>query len=286
MKFGIIANYTHKRTPELVRSIIRWCTEHTIEFSVDNEIARREDLRTVGLEEKELSELDMVIAIGGDGTILSTSARVSGSGTPIFGINVGGLGFLTTATADDYCNYLEKLLKKEYVVQDRMMLEVSVCRESGGEDRVFHALNDAVVYKGSFSRIVQLKIHVGDEEVGVFRSDGIIVSTPTGSTGYSLSSGGPLVLPAMEVIVVTPICPHTLGARPIVIPSGRRVSIEVMSSRIDVTLTIDGQKGTVMSEGSLIRVSKSDRSTRLVRMPDESFFTLLRNKLGWIAREE
>jgi NAD+ kinase len=286
MKLGIVANYTHRRTPEIVKKIISWCEDNGVEFAPDDEVSTREGFKGKRLTEKAISSLDAVISIGGDGTILATSGLVSGSGTPILGINVGGLGFLTLATADNYISYLKRLLKGDYVVQERMMLEVRVENVEGEKNRVFHALNDAVVYKGAFSRIVQLKIDVGDEEVGVLQADGIIISTPTGSTGYSLSSGGPLVLPVMEVILVTPICPHTLGARPLVIPSDRRVSIEVVSSGIELALTVDGQKGTILHKGSIITVSKSTRTTSVVRIQEGSFFALLRSKLGWIAREE
>ncbi|MFQ6104373.1 MAG: NAD(+)/NADH kinase [Candidatus Glassbacteria bacterium] len=288
MKLGIVANYTHRRTPGIVKSIVSWCKKNEIEISFDHEVREREGIERYDFEEVETTApgLDAVIAIGGDGTILATTRMVSGSNAPIFGINVGGLGFLTIATADNYIDYLTKFIKGEYDVQERMMLEVEVEGLERSEKKRFLALNDAVIYKGAFSRIVQLKIDVGEEEVGTFLADGIIISTPTGSTGYSLSSGGPLIFPTMEVIVVTPICPHTLGARPLVIPSDRRVVVFVKSRGIELALTVDGQKGMVLGEGSRISVYKAERSIRLVRFPESSFFTLLRRKLGWIAREE
>jgi len=284
MKLGIVANYDHKRTPEIVKGITSWCRDKGVETVIPEKIPLDAEGRDLG--KKVFDTLDAVIVIGGDGTILSTSGLMLSHNIPILGINVGGLGFLTVANPDNYRDYLEKLMKGRFIIQDRMMLEVEVDGNIENQGERFYALNDAVIYKGGFSRIVQLKINVGDEEVGIFKSDGVIVATPTGSTGYSLSSGGPLVLPSMEVFVVTPICPHTLGARPLVIPSDRNVMIEVLSRGIDLTLTMDGQKGLSLSGGSRIIISKSRWTTRLVRSSENSFFSLLRSKLGWIARED
>lgn len=286
MRLGIIANYTHRRTPEIVKSIIAWGEKTGLALLLDEEIAAKEGRTKDLLGQESVGSLDALIAIGGDGTILRSSRLVSGTRTPVFGINVGGLGFLTLATAENYLDHLEKFRMGECSIEERMMLEARVDGEDGRHDIVLHALNDAVISKGAFSRIVQLSIAISGEEIGTFAADGIIVSTPTGSTGYSLSAGGPLVFPTMEALVVTPICPHTLGARPFVIPSDREVTITVLSRGIDLTLTMDGQKGTILREGSRIRLSKAGCSTRLVRSPRDSFFALLRRKLGWIAREE
>jgi len=286
MKIGVRANYTHNKTPEIVKGIISWCRDRDIDFAIDKRIALEEGIEGRKLEKEMLGTCDAIIVIGGDGTILSTAGFLLSSGIPILGINVGGLGFLTVANPDNYKEYLEKLVNGDFVIQDRMMLEVEVVGNLEKASKPFYALNEAVISKGGFSRIVQLKIEVGDDEVGIFKSDGIIVATPTGSTGYSLSSGGPLVLPSMDVIVVTPICPHTLGARPLVIPSDKDITIEVMSRGIDLTLTLDGQKGLSLSEGSRIVISRSKWTTRLMRTKENSFFSLLRSKLGWIARED
>jgi NAD+ kinase len=286
MKLGIIANYTHRRTPEIVQNIIAWGEKTGTLLVFGEEVAENEGKTGDLLTEGSIGSLDALIAIGGDGTILTSSRLVSGTKTPVFGINVGGLGFLTLATAENYFTHLERFRKGEYVIEERMMLEVRVDGRGDQEDLIFHALNDAVISKGAFSRIVQLRLDISGEEIGTFLSDGIIISTPTGSTGYSLSAGGPLVFPTMEALLITPICPHTLGARPLVIPSDSRVTVTVLSRGIDLTLTMDGQKGTVLQGGSQIRLSRANRSTRLVRSPEDSFFALLRRKLGWIAREE
>jgi NAD+ kinase len=287
MKLGVVANYTHRRTPEIVKNIVAWGQEKGVTLLVGQEPAEEQGIDgNFSLSDTEIRSLDALIAIGGDGTILASSRLVSGTKTPVFGINVGGLGFLTLATAENYLARLDRFRSGDYEIEERMMLEVRVDGEGDREAMVFHALNDAVISKGSFSRIVQLCLHIAGEEIGTFRADGIIISTPTGSTGYSLSAGGPILFPTMDALLVTPICPHTLGARPLVIPSDREVTVTVLSRGVDLTLTMDGQKGTLLKGGSRILMKKAGRSTRLVRLRQDSFFALLRKKLGWIAREE
>ncbi len=286
MKLGIVANYTHERSSGIVKTIVSWASGRDVDLVFDATIIAEEKIPGETLDDVDIDSLHALLVIGGDGTILKTARLVSGSTTPLLGINVGGLGFLTIATSDNYRQVLDRFVRGDYIVQERMLLQVTTDGQEHLETRSFRALNDAVIYKGSFSRIVRLRIDIGEEEVGTFLADGIIVSTPTGSTGYSLSSGGPVVVPEMEVILVTPICPHTLGARPLVIPADRHVTVEDLSPDTEITLTIDGQMGTVLEKGSLIRISKAPETARLVVSSEDSFFTLLRQKLGWIVREE
>jgi NAD+ kinase len=285
MKLGIVANYTHDRSSDIVKTIVSWARGQDVELVFAPDIIEEEGIGGNTLDDVDIDSLRALLVIGGDGTILTTAQMVSGSSTPLLGINVGGLGFLTIATSDNYRDVLDRFVRGDFVVQERMLLQVTAEAGDGRETGSFLALNDAVIYKGAFSRIVGLRIEVGGEEAGTILADGIIVSTPTGSTGYSLSAGGPVVVPEMEVILVTPICPHTLGARPLVIPADRPVTVEVLSPDIEITLTIDGQMGTILGRGSLIRISEAPETVRLVVSSEDSFFTLLRQKLGWIVRE-
>jgi NAD+ kinase len=200
---------------------------------------------------------------------------------PVLGINLGHLGFLTSAYPDEMESALSAWLQGSYEIDARMALEVHA-EDGGGRPGPVHlALNDAVIHKGGAARVIRLRVHSRTEEVGSYSADGIILSTPTGSTAYSLSAGGPIVSPTVECIVATPICPHTLGVRPLVLPADETVSVEVLSSAAELILTLDGQDSEQLRAGQRVVARRAAQRVRLVRFPGQTFFSTLRRKLRW-----
>jgi NAD+ kinase len=231
---------------------------------------------------------DLILSLGGDGTLLRASRLILGRGVPLLGINLGYLGFLTVGGPDDLEVCLERLVAGDYELERRFTLRCEILDEHGGVQAVFHALNDMVVHKSGEARVARLEMRVGppglEEDIGSFSGDGIIVATPTGSTAYNLSAGGPIVVPTMECITVTPICPHTFAVRPLVVPSVDAVTIHSLEPDAALALTADGQESRPLAEGEWVRVSRGDSPLELVRLPGTSFFGTLRRKLQWAAR--
>jgi NAD+ kinase len=228
------------------------------------------------------SQVDLVVVLGGDGTLLSMARAVGDLGVPLLGVNLGDLGFLTATTLDEMLPAVEATLAGRMVIEDRMMLRARVTRagETSGE---YVALNDVVIMKAAMSRIINLAVSVQSEHATAYRADGLIVSTPTGSTAYCLSAGGPILHPAMDAMVLTPICSHTLTNRPIVVPGEHRVEITLKTDQ-DTMVTLDGQVGLPLRENDTVAVAKAASKIRLVRFPHKDFFTVLRTKLKWGER--
>ena len=228
---------------------------------------------------KELGRCcDMVVAFGGDGTILAAAQAVGESGIPILGVNLGGLGFLAEILFDELFPCFEEILAGKYQIIERMVLRVEVKKNK--PPQIFHALNDAVVEKGGFSRMVEVVVSIDGNFFNTYNCDGVIISTPTGSTAYSLSAGGPIVVPTMEAMIVTPICPHTLSARPVIIPDSSVIQTTVSVQEGPVVLNIDGQLGCKLYPQNTIEIRKADYSVRWVASPHKSFYDVLRKKLN------
>jgi NAD+ kinase len=226
--------------------------------------------------------LDCLITLGGDGTLLRGARILNGASTPILGVNLGRVGFLTSASAQTLDWALDALVRKAYVTESRLALQPSIADKAGKARIEPIVLNDVVVHKGGVARVVRLKVLVDGDEVGQYSADGIIVSTPTGSTAYSMSAGGPIVVPGVDAIVVTAICPHTLAVRPLVIPAQSTVSIEPIPPWSDqVLVSFDGQVGTTIQPGERLLARRADRPVLLVRLGPEGFFARLRKKLQW-----
>ncbi|MEX2155731.1 MAG: NAD(+)/NADH kinase, partial [Gemmatimonadales bacterium] len=226
--------------------------------------------------------LDCLITLGGDGTLLRGARILNGATTPILGVNLGRVGFLTTASAQTLDWALDALVRKAYATESRLALQPSIADKTGKARTEPIVLNDVVVHKGGVARVVRLKVLVDGDEVGQYSADGIIVSTPTGSTAYSMSAGGPIVVPGVDAIVVTAICPHTLAVRPLVIPAQSTVSIEPIPPWSDqVLVSFDGQVGTTMQPGERLLARRADRPVLLIRLGPEGFFARLRKKLQW-----
>jgi NAD+ kinase len=223
---------------------------------------------------------DLLVVLGGDGTMLAAARLVQGRPTPILGVNMGGLGFLTEVTPDGIYKALESVFAGAYTVEERLMLRARISRH-GQQVGGATVLNDVVVSKGTLTRMVQMEIRINSQFVTGLRGDGLIISTPTGSTAYSLSSGGPILNPAVHAVILTPICPHTLTNRPIVIPQDSPVEVFITSREEGAMATFDGQVGISLRHEDMIEVSASDHYAKLIRFPERTFYEVLRQKLKW-----
>jgi NAD+ kinase len=221
----------------------------------------------------------LLITFGGDGTLLSV-ARHAPATVPILGVNMGTLGFLTEVAVEEFPATLERVLAGNYTAQSRMTFDVHV-RGPGRDRRSYRVLNDATINKSALARIIEMKVTVSDRFVSTFRADGLIVATPTGSTAYNLSAGGPIVYPTMGAMVVTPICPHMLTHRPIVIPDDLEIEIGIVTRNQEIFLTLDGQEGLPISEDDRICIQKSNEPVLLVESHEKNYFDVLRQKLKW-----
>jgi len=222
---------------------------------------------------------DLLITFGGDGTLLSV-ARHAPDSVPILGVNMGTLGFLTEVAVDEFPDMLERVLTGDYSAEPRVTFEV-VVRGTKRDHRTYRVLNDATINKSALARIVEMEVKVSGTLVSNFRADGLIVSTPTGSTAYNLSAGGPIVYPSMGAILITPICPHMLTNRPIVLPDSFDVEISITTQRQEIFLTLDGQEGLPIGENDRVCVRKSPATVLLVQSPGKDYFQVLRKKLKW-----
>lgn len=228
------------------------------------------------LKNEITNDLDVIITLGGDGTILSTARAVVRHGIPILGINTGNLGFLTSIEISDVEEALIKLFNKNYYTENRLMLKCEL--KNYNKVFEFNAFNDIVVSKGALSRVAEYEIFVDKEYYTTVVSDGIIISTPTGSTAYSLSAGGPIIYPTLDVISITPICPHSLGVRTIILGSDSDISIKIKRSSESLFITIDGQKSDELDDNAIINISKYPYKCKLIRFKDYSYFKVLTNK--------
>jgi len=226
-------------------------------------------------------QIDALLTLGGDGTLLRGARTLRGHEVPILGVNMGRLGFLTCCPADQLEHSLMRFARGDYTVENRMLLHACVVGSDRKERKSWLALNDVVVHKGGFARVVALKVAVDDELIASYSADGVVVSTPTGSTAYSLSAGGPVVVPTLETILVTPVSPHTLAIRPVVLAATARITVQVEGAPEELMVTVDGQVGTTFVVGDTLNVSRAKTSVKIVRFPGSSFFATLREKLGW-----
>jgi NAD+ kinase len=239
--------------------------------------------RLPGAHELEPDEIDLLVTLGGDGTLLRGARLVAARRIPVLGVNLGYLGFLTSISPAELADALPRVFQGDYWLDERFTLDARVVSGDGSPGPTFMALNDAVLHKGGFARVIRLAVYVGPEhqEVATYTADGIILSTPTGSTAYSLSAQGPVVHPAVDCILATPICPHTLVLRPLVLPATVEISVEVLSPSEELILTVDGQDGAGLHPADRLVVRRGSATVPLVRFSGQSFFATLRRKLHW-----
>jgi NAD+ kinase len=224
---------------------------------------------------------DLVIVLGGDGTLLKAVRLYGGPEVPVLGVNLGGLGFLTEISLDEFRLIFEEILAGSYQTQTRMVLTAHIVREGKNQQPVTPFLNDIVINKGALARIIDLETNINGEFLTSYRGDGLIVSTPTGSTAYNLAAGGPILHPLLETIVLTPICPFTLTNRPIIVQDNAVIDIRLGSKAMEVWLTFDGQVGYPLQQGDVVRVQKAANPIRLIKTPFKNYFEILRTKLKW-----
>ena len=227
------------------------------------------------------SEDEALVVVGGDGTLLHVAAKAFKKQIPLLGINAGGLGFLTEVHTDEMDEALERLVNGSFELDKRMVLHVEVIDKNGETVQEYTALNEAVITKGALSKIIQIDTWAQESFLTTYRGDGLIISTATGSTGYNLSAGGPIIHPGLEVMVLTPICPFALSARPLILSGSSKIRVEVQNIQEEVCLDIDGQVGMHLLKGYVIHVSRENGHLKLVKSPSRDYFTILREKLGW-----
>jgi NAD+ kinase len=282
-KIGIFAKILDPRCQGVAGELVRWLRERGLIPLVEENLARGLGLDD-GLEGPLIApKADMIVVLGGDGTLISVARLVGAREVPIMGVNLGSLGFLTEITLEGLYPALESYLNCDYNLSERMMLKVTLQRD--GEAVYSHeALNDVVINKGAPAKIITLDAFVNGSFLATFKADGLILASPTGSTGYSLSANGPIIDPSIDCIVITPICPHTLTNRPLVVAPERMITVTLDSKMENVMLTIDGQVGIKLEYRDVITVQRSEYRTRLVMSSDTDYFEVLRNKLKWGER--
>lgn len=287
---GIISKPRKQNLAEIIPPLIAWLRERSIAVVLDRETAAsldaplRSQLNCPVIARSDLgARCDLVLVLGGDGTLLAAARAVRQSNVPILAVNLGNLGFLTAVTMGELYESLDQILNGQHQVEQRKMLQIQVIRGET-EAACYHALNDAVMNKGAISRILDFETRVDGRFLNLFRADGLIVSTPTGSTAYCLAAGGPIVHPTVDAFIITPICSHTLSNRPLVVADRSVVEIVVRTEAESVFLTVDGQVGLALHADDRVRCSLSASHIHLVRPPHKDFYEVLRSKLKWGER--
>jgi NAD+ kinase len=279
---GLAAKTTAKPALEYAQKLAAELRSRGLEVIFDDDTARLLDGNSRSAPKSELGRhSDFLITLGGDGTLLSV-ARHAPDHVPIIGVNMGTLGFLTEIRVEELPHVLERVIEGDYHVEPRVTFSVSVSGPDRDSDRRYRVLNDVAINKSAVARIIEMRVRVAGLFVSSFRGDGLIVSTPTGSTAYNLSAGGPIIYPTMGAVVITPICPHMLTNRPIVLPDELDIEIGLSTPDArDVYLTLDGQEGFEIHDADRVFVRKSEERVLLVQSPDKNYFDVLRNKLKW-----
>jgi NAD+ kinase len=238
---------------------------------------------TLGMDEKSTRNLDFLISLGGDGTLLGTAREIYKYNIPILGVNIGNLGFLTEVESSEFEYAITSIKNSEYKIEERVMLYCSV--EGSDRDKKYICLNDIVLSKGTLARMAKYEIYIDDIFYSSFTADGVIISTPTGSTAYSLSAGGPIMYPTLKLMSITPICPHSLGVRTMVIDGSSRVKVAIKKKHESIFLTVDGQQSLELYERDTVNVSMSPFSCKLIKLPKYDYFSILRRKITSRTKE-
>jgi NAD+ kinase len=281
---GIISRPRREDVATVAPGLLTWLAERGVNAVCDRETAECIPSNCHVKTREEIPAMaDLLIVLGGDGTLLAAARLLGARNVPILPVNLGGLGFLTSVTLDDLYPVLEQAIHEQARYSERVLLESRVMREG----KPFHcarALNDAVLNKAALARIIDMHLHVNGEFVCKYKADGLIVATPTGSTAYSLSAGGPIVYPVASAFVITPICPHTLTNRPLVVPDNVKIEIGFAGGEAPVYLTLDGQVGVELHADDVVALEAAPEKLRLVRPQQKSYFSVLRDKLKWGER--
>src|SRR6202453_2331162 len=278
---GIICKPVKEMVSSVVPPLAEWLRARNIEVFVDLETEGCIHTTFPALAREALGQkANLIIVLGGDGTVLSAARALHGQNVPILAVNLGGLGFLTSVTLDELYPLLEQVLKGAHRIGERMMLEAEILRSGKAAQRET-ALNEAVANKAALARMLDFDVFVDTRHVGRYRADRIIVATPTGSTAYSLAAGGPIIDPNIDAFVITPICPHMLTNRPLVIPDSSRIDLDFTPAQEPVYMTLDGQMGFQLHAKDRVTITKSASRVALIRPPTKTYFEILRSKLRW-----
>ncbi len=281
---GIVCKPNRELVCSVVPPLLEWLRAHKIDYFVDEETRACIDFATPALPRTALAHrVDLLLVLGGDGTLLSAARALGSHHVPILAVNLGGLGFLTSVTLEELYPALEQVIAGKHSASDRMMLDAEIRRDGQPAERQC-ALNDAVATKAALARMLEFDVYVDRSHVGRYRADGIIVATPTGSTAYSLAAGGPIIDPQLDAFVITPICPHMLTNRPLVIPDTANIELDFTPAQEPVYITLDGQIGFQLNSKDRVVITKSASRVSLIRPPSKTYFEVLRSKLRWSER--
>ncbi|OEF98453.1 NAD(+)/NADH kinase [Desulfuribacillus alkaliarsenatis] len=278
-RIGLIVNKSKPKGWIVARQLIKSLEQRGIKVVIDNIVAEQLGRSDLGISLMEIpKQVDIIFVLGGDGTLLGIARDFAAYEIPLLGINVGNMGFLSESEPEDLEITIDKIINGEYYIENRMMLQAQVVR-SGQVVKDFLALNDVGIAKGAFSRMIEIIMFIEDKFLGSYKGDGLIVASPTGSTAYSLSAGGPIVVPDADLILLTPICPHSLKVRPMIISGATTIRTKLNATHNDIGLTIDGQLGFKLEVDDVIILRKSQHKTRLIRWDEHNFFEVVRQKL-------
>jgi len=280
---GIFVKRHHQDAVRIAAQVAEWLSGRGVAVLADEALAAAVPAAKSCPAAAIPDAADLLIVLGGDGTLLSVARLVGDRSTPILGINLGSLGFLTEITREEIIPVLEQLVAGELTVSERLRLDVIIRREKMEVAR-YRVLNDLVINKGALARIIDMEAWVDDTYLTTFKADGLIVATPTGSTAYNLAAGGPIISPALHCLVISPICPHMLTNRPIIVSDEAVIRIEVKFQNEEVALTADGQIGMPLQGGDVVEIRRSPHPTLLVLSPTKDYFQILRTKLKWGER--
>jgi NAD+ kinase len=277
IQLGVVGHRGYAGLPSVLRTLSELAPALGLELSYEDELHEVAG----GKRLDDPSRLDAMLTLGGDGTLLRGARVIAPYPVPILGVNLGRLGFLTCCNADQLSNALMRFARHDYVAEPRMALRARVLDARGVERERWIALNDVVLHKGGFARVVAIRVAANGEAVASYAADGVVLSTPTGSTAYSLSAGGPVVYPTLETIVVTPVSAHTLAIRTVILPSSAEVTLNAEDGPAELLVTVDGQVGTTFASGETLSVRRAEGDVLIIRFPGSTFFSTLRQKLGW-----
>ena len=278
MRIGVVGHRGYDDLPDVLRTLLHLAPTLGVELLLERDL---HEVAGDGAVLENAESIDALMTLGGDGTLLRGARFIAETDIPILGVNLGRLGFLTTCGRNELGQALTNLSTGRFKAERRMTLDVRAIGRDGAELKQWVALNDVVLHKGGFARVVRLKVSADGEEIASYAADGIVVSTPTGSTAYSLSAGGPVVFPTVESIVLTPVSAHTLAIRPLVLSPHAEITVQAEDGPEELLVTVDGQVGTTFSMGESLIIRRAKHPVNLARFADTTFFARLRTKLGW-----
>lgn len=279
-KIGVFCKQKVPVGQEVLTALTQWLSKRGRKVLLDKDTASIMGQASPYERNEVSAQADLIIVLGGDGTLLSVARIAHPFDVPILAVNLGSLGFLTEITLPDLYEVLENVLNGQFEYEPRMLLNACLWRE-GEKVNDYHVLNDAVINKGALARIVNLEVRVNNQYMTSYRADGLIIATPTGSTAYSLSAGGPIIHPSMNALVLSPICPFTLTNRSIVIPDQSLIQVELATENENVRVTLDGQEGCDMVQGDVLELKKAQTTVKLIQVPGKNYYQILRKKLHW-----